>query len=67
MNRCMSALTETDLGSVALEGLAFFGKNTAHGPEIAPAMPGSSGITTDQLGLERQLRSALLPQPVLGK
>ena len=63
----MTTLTEADVEAAALKWLAVFGRQTARGPVIAPDMPGGSGITTDQLVLERRLTSAVLPELGPGK
>ena len=55
----MSALTESDVEAAALSWLADIGWHTAHGPDIAPGMPGAERIDYGEVVLQGRLRDAL--------
>ena len=55
----MTTLTEADVEDAALEWLAAFGWQTAHGPDIAPGALGEERADYGAVVLGRRLRDAL--------
>ena len=55
----MTTLTEADVEQAALEWLRDLGWQVAHGPDIAPDMPGAERHDYGQVVLEARLRDAL--------
>ena len=55
----MTTLSEADVEEAALEWLAAFGWQTAHGPDIGPGAPGEERADYGAVVLERRLRDAL--------
>ena len=55
----MTALAEADVEAAALEWLAAFGWQTAHGPDIGPGAAGEERADYGVVVLERRLRDAL--------
>ena len=55
----MTTLTEADVEQAALSWLAGLGWSIAHGPDIAPGVPGTERADYGEVVLERRLRGAL--------
>ncbi len=55
----MTAVTEADVETAALEWLAALGWQTAHGPDIGPGAPSEERADFGAVVLERRLREAL--------
>jgi type I restriction enzyme R subunit len=55
----LTALSESDVESAALDWLASAGWQVAHGPDIAPDTLGAERADYGQVILERRLRDAL--------
>lgn len=55
----MTTLTEADVEQAALGWLECLGWKTAHGPDIAPEVPGAERTDYREVVLEGRLRDAL--------